>query len=110
MERRTRRDRGLSEPAVRVLTLMLDDPAAAHYGLDLGQRADVLTGTVYPLLQRFEHQGWLESALEPIDPAQAGRPRRRLYRFTPGGAQRAARAIAERETRSARATPRGRTA
>ncbi len=75
---------------------MLQDPSAEYYGLDLSKQAGVLTGTVYPLLQRLETLGWLESAPEPIDPASAGRPQRRLYRFTTGGAALATRALSEK--------------
>lgn len=80
-----RRNRSLSPVALRVLGLMLEDPAADHYGLDLSRRAGVLTGTIYPLLRRLEERGWLESSTEPIDAALEGRPARRLYRLTGAG-------------------------
>jgi PadR family transcriptional regulator, regulatory protein PadR len=72
---------------------MLQDPAAEFYGLDLCQRAGLLTGTVYPLLQRLEDQQWLESRREDIDPSRTGRPARRLYRLTSLGAREARREI-----------------
>ena len=64
---------------------MLEDPTGEHYGLDLGKRSGLLTGTVYPLLRRLEDAGWLASAEEDVDPVAAGRPRRRLYRLTGEG-------------------------
>jgi DNA-binding PadR family transcriptional regulator len=82
-----RRDRSLSLPAIKLLSLMLEDPTAPYYGLDLSKRAGVLTGTVYPLLKRLEDLGWLESELESIDPVAEGRPARRLYRLTGEGAR-----------------------
>lgn len=84
-----RRRRGLSIQAVRLLAVMLEDPAAEYYGFDLGRRIDVLSGTVYPLLRRLEAAGWLESRDEDVDPAEAGRPARRLYRLTDEGRSRA---------------------
>jgi DNA-binding PadR family transcriptional regulator len=54
-------------------------------------RIGVLSGTVYPLLRRLEDKGWLSSRWEDVDPAAAGRPRRRLYRLT-GEGEAAARA------------------
>ncbi|MGH8217115.1 MAG: helix-turn-helix transcriptional regulator, partial [Steroidobacteraceae bacterium] len=46
-------------------------------------------GTLYPILLRLESAGWFASRWENIDPARAGRPRRRLYRFTSTGLSRA---------------------
>ena len=85
----SRRERGLSLAAIKLLSLMLEDPTADHYGLDLSKRAGVLTGTVYPLLKRLEDLGWLESRLEEIDAVSEGRPARRLYRLTGEGARQA---------------------
>ena len=90
-----RRKRRLSLQAIEVLAVMLEDPTVDYYGLDLGKRVGVLTGTVYPLLRRLEDAGWLASAEEDIDPVAAGRPRRRLYRLT-GEGQRAARLECDR--------------
>ena len=70
---------------------MLREPTAEYYGLDLGRRAGLMSGTVYPLLRRFEDAGWLESRTEDVDPSAAGRPARRLYRLT-GEGERVARA------------------
>ena len=88
------RQRALSLPAVKILGLMLQDETAEYYGLDLCQRAGLLTGTVYPLLQRLEDRQWLESRCEDIDPSHSGRPARRLYRLTGLGAREARREIA----------------
>ena len=80
------RKRSLSVPTIKVLGVMLQDTTGEYYGLDLCQRAGLLTGTVYPILQRLEDRGWLESRREDIDPRQVGRPPRRLYRLTGLGA------------------------
>jgi PadR family transcriptional regulator, regulatory protein PadR len=78
---------------LKVLRVMLEEPASDHYGLDLAKRAGTKIGSVYPILLRLEHAGWLTSHQEEVDPAEAGRPRRRLYRLTETGVQAAREAI-----------------
>lgn len=78
---------------LKVLGVMIDDPASDHYGLDLAKRAGTKISSVYPILLRLEQAGWLTSHEEEIDPAEAGRPRRRLYRLTETGAQATRQAI-----------------
>ena len=87
----------LTIQVLTVLNVMLEEPTGDWYGLDLANRASLKTGTIYPILARLETAGWLSSAREAIDPAEAGRPRRRLYRLT-GEGERAARS-ALRESR-----------
>jgi PadR family transcriptional regulator PadR len=70
---------------VAVLSVMLEAPESEWYGLELSSRASLKTGTIYPILARLEAAGWLQSTVEEIDPAEAGRPRRRLYRLTAEG-------------------------
>lgn len=79
------RRRGLSRQALELLNVLLEDPTAEYYGLELCQRADLLSGTVYPLLRRLEQRGWLASRIEDADPTDTGRPRRVLYRLTGEG-------------------------
>jgi DNA-binding PadR family transcriptional regulator len=67
--------------------MLLDDPAAEKYGLEIGRALGLAPGTVQPILHKFEEISWLESRFEEIDPSDAGRPRRRYYRFTPDGAE-----------------------
>jgi PadR family transcriptional regulator, regulatory protein PadR len=77
-----------------VLRELLADPAAEKYGLEICKAVGLASGTVHPLLYKFENLGWLESRFEEIDPADAGRPRRRFYRLTPDGAEFARDALA----------------
>jgi PadR family transcriptional regulator, regulatory protein PadR len=65
-----------------VLSTMLSDAESEWYGLDLCKRVGLKPGTIYPILDRLLKSGWVERRWEDIDPAQAGRPRRRLYRLT----------------------------
>jgi PadR family transcriptional regulator PadR len=49
---------------------------------------------MHPLLYKFGNFGWLESRFDDVDPSEAGRPRRRLYRLTSDGAEFARDALA----------------
>lgn len=80
-----------------VLRTLLESPAQARYGLELSQAAGLPTGTIHPILARLENAGWLESFWEDrgeIERTDPPRPRRRYYRFTPGGAESARLALA----------------
>ncbi|MFC4508251.1 MULTISPECIES: PadR family transcriptional regulator [Streptomyces] len=66
------------------------------YGLELSRMTDLPNGTLFPLLERLRQAGWVERYWEQDDIAEAeGRPRRRFYRLTPKGAERAPHALAE---------------
>lgn len=78
-----------------VLRALLDEPGKERYGLELCDLLGLPSGTIYPILARFEQVGWLHSAWE--DPAvheAAGRPRRRFYRLTTDGAEQVRAALA----------------
>ena len=86
-----RRDRDvrISLQTLRALEAFLDSPADELSGADVQKRSGLASGTLYPILLRLESAGWFVSRWENIDPASAGRPRRRLYRITPNGLARA---------------------
>lgn len=75
----------LTGPLERVLTVLIADPAAPHYGYDLMRAARVPSGTLYPLLARLRQQGLVESEWEPQQPHAGGRPPRKYYRLTGEG-------------------------
>jgi DNA-binding PadR family transcriptional regulator len=53
------------------------------YGLDIMERTGLPSGTVYPMLRRFEHAGLVSSGWETPEEALAGRrPQRRNYALT----------------------------
>jgi PadR family transcriptional regulator PadR len=79
----------MSLQTLRVLEAFLDAPARELSGADVHRRSALASGTLYPILLRLEAAGWFVSRWESIDPAAAGRPRRRLYRLTPAGLARA---------------------
>ncbi|MGH4016385.1 MAG: PadR family transcriptional regulator [Pseudonocardiaceae bacterium] len=85
-------------PTQLVLRAMLAEPTQEMYGLQIGQAAELPSGTIHPILARLEACGWLESRWEDIDPAKEGRPRRRYYRLTPDGAELARNALARVHT------------
>ena len=73
----------------QVLRQALVEPTREFYGAEVGRAVGLPSGTVTPILARLEGAGFLVSRYEDVDPRQAGRPRRRYYSFTPGGAERA---------------------
>ncbi|MBV9139687.1 MAG: helix-turn-helix transcriptional regulator [Pseudonocardiales bacterium] len=88
-----------------VLRELLADPAAEKYGLEICKAVGLASGTVHPLLYKFENLGWLESRFETIDPSEAGRARRRFYRLTPDGAEFARDALAHAHKPQRQAVP-----
>jgi PadR family transcriptional regulator, regulatory protein PadR len=77
-----------------VLRALLDHPADELYGLEICAKAGLPSGTIHPILARLEKIAWLESRWEEADPREQGRPRRRYYRLSPDGAERARVALA----------------
>jgi PadR family transcriptional regulator PadR len=89
----------LSLQGLRVLRVFLDalsdDLRAELAGADLMSAAAVSSGTLYPILLRFERAGLLESRWEKERPEKLGRPRRRFYRMTQAGVQVAHKALGD---------------
>jgi PadR family transcriptional regulator, regulatory protein PadR len=78
-----------------VLRVMLAEPGAGRYGLQLCEETGLPSGTIYPIVARLEQLGWVQSSWEdPRKHVAAGRPRRRYYRLTDEGAQQARDALA----------------
>jgi len=72
-------------PTQLVLEALLSAPQRELYGVEIGDLADLRSGTVHPILARLEGVGWLTSRWEDIDPQVEGRPPRRYYRLTAEG-------------------------
>ena len=72
----------LTQPTLKVMRLLLEKPAERRFGAEISRATKVGPGTLYPMLARLEHARWLSGEWEAVDPRQAGRPRRRLYRLT----------------------------
>ena len=81
-------------PLLKVLNAFLEHPAEL-YGLELSRATGLKGGTLYPLLDRLEREGWLRSRWEQNDPSEEGRPRRRFYALTGHGAHEARQILVE---------------
>lgn len=79
----------MSAQSLKLLRVLLADPQCELAGAQIGQKAALQSGTLYPILMRLEGAGWLASRWEDGDPSMLGRPRRRYYRLTAQGVQRA---------------------
>ena len=90
-----RKDPRLSHQTLRVLRLFLEKPREALAGSDVCKQTGMLSGTLYPILMRLERSGWLASRWEQLDPSEAGRPRKRLYRLTGLGYNKTSEALSE---------------
>lgn len=84
----------ITATVLQTLRPFLADPRTALSGADIIRETRMFSGTLYPILLRLEAAGWLSSAWEDVDPSEAGRPRRRLYRITATGQRLANEAIA----------------
>lgn len=51
--------------------------------MEIMRYAKIGAGTMYPALAKLEAAGWLVREREDIDPVEAGRPRRTLFRLAP---------------------------
>ena len=76
----------ITTSVAQVLAVLLEDPHAERYGLELMRATGQPSGTLYPILTRLQEAGWLRADWEEIDPSVAGRPARRYYHLTPEGA------------------------
>ena len=81
----------LTPKMARVIKIFLQDPTQARYGFQLMRLTGLPSGTLYPVLARFEEAGWITGGREDIEPHTEGRPRRRTYTIS-GEAVSAARA------------------
>jgi PadR family transcriptional regulator, regulatory protein PadR len=77
----------LTSTVARVLRQFLEQPTEPCYGFALMRATGLASGTLYVILARLERAGWLTSEQEDINPAESGRPARRLYRLTGDGAR-----------------------
>ena len=69
----------ITMPTLAVLRELLEDE---RYGLQIAHRTGLASGSVYPILQRLERQGWVTSRWEDIDEVAEARRKRHYYRLT----------------------------
>lgn len=86
----------LTPQTVAVLRALSATPATPRWGRDIAKETSLKSGTLHPILARLEQAGIVRSHWEePGAHEDQGRPRRRYYLLTPGGAEAARLAIAE---------------
>lgn len=85
----------LSRQGLKVLKLFVDDPSRTLSGSEIMKTGSLSSGTLYPILLRFERYGLLKSRWEKGKPEVLGRPRRRLYSITGDGLEIAREALTE---------------
>jgi PadR family transcriptional regulator PadR len=91
----------ITTTTLMLLDVLLDDPTAEAYGLDVGRRAGLAPGSAHVILKRLERDGWLTSRLEEADPHDIGRRPRRYYQLTAEGVRVATREVARARARRA---------
>ncbi|MFP5275609.1 MAG: PadR family transcriptional regulator [Acidobacteriota bacterium] len=72
----------MTGPTLKVLGEFCSRPTDLISGIEISRSTGLASGTLYPILFRLEGAGWLVSEWEGVEPTQAKRPRRRLYRIT----------------------------
>lgn len=75
----------LTQPALKVLRALFEQPKEGLSGADFARITGVSSGTLYPLLSKFERVGWVKGQWELSEPSEIGRPRRRFYKLTGTG-------------------------
>lgn len=85
----------ISGPTLRILKEFLAEAPREMAGSEIGRITGLPSGTLYPVLLRLEEAGWLRSEWERGDPALLCRPRRRFYRLTAQGMEKAHAALGE---------------
>lgn len=72
-----------------VLNALLDSDADDIHGYAVMAATGRAATTVYSVLERLRSLGWVTARWEPSAPEARGRPRRRYYMLTAGGAVKA---------------------
>lgn len=86
----------LTPQSLAVLRVFLAEPGTPRYGLEIARETGLKTGTLHPILARFQQAGWVESFWEePAEHENQGRPRRRYYLLNSSGTEQIRRAIDE---------------
>lgn len=82
------KDPRISGIGLKVLAHFYQFPSCEWSGASLQRDVGVLSGTLYPMLIRFEEEGWLSSRKEEGNPSELGRPLKRFYTLTEKGRKR----------------------
>lgn len=71
----------LSPKAALILSAFVNAPTVPRYGYELMRETGIKSGSLYPILGRFESLGWIQGRVEPTE---SGRPPRRVYELDVG--------------------------
>lgn len=82
-------DPRVSAQGAAVLRVLMDAAPSQLSGSELMDQLGIASGSLYPMLARFESAKWLKSDWEAGDPKELGRPRRRYYKLTALGEKKA---------------------
>jgi DNA-binding PadR family transcriptional regulator len=97
----------MTDQMLAVLSVLLgSDDEKGQYGQRVAAATALRTGTVYPILVRFERAGWVTSRWEdPDDPSELrdSGARRKYYKLTSEGRERARAAVNARREALAKA-------
>ncbi len=75
----------LTHQSLKVLHAFMENPRKELSGADIRRQTQLFSGTLYPILLRFEDAGLVTSTWEEGNPSKLGRPRKRLYRISGEG-------------------------
>src|SRR5690348_8581446 len=81
-----------SAQTLSVLAALCAEPEEWRHGYGIAKDTGLKSGSLYPILIRLADRGLVEARWEEGQPV--GRPRRHLYRLTPGGLASARAALA----------------
>jgi DNA-binding PadR family transcriptional regulator len=86
----SRKQRRLSDEAAAVLRLFVEESGRERFGLEIIKAASIKSGSLYPILHRFEERRLILAQWEDIETAALARRRpRRKYRLNPDQAEHA---------------------
>ncbi len=88
----------ITEQLLDALEVLLADPGREWYGLEIMERSELSSGTLYPILHRLVLDGWLLRTRDVE--SESGGPARRLYRLSGSGEQAAEQLLADRRRSS----------
>lgn len=74
-----------TESLIHVAVVLMEDPAAHHWGYDVSKKAKIRSGVLYPILHRMLDEEWLTDGWEETPADGRKRPPRRYYELTDKG-------------------------
>lgn len=95
----------MTKTTLKVLESFLATPALSRHGYDLLKPLGIKGGSLYPILERLEGEGWIVGTWH--DSEFEGRPRRRSYLLTGLGVREAKIAVNEARIKSSPLNPSG---